>query len=136
MTQSSQDQTLQNLTNQQTWIRLVYMLIYGVILHLCGILMWILCGVQFIFTLIFGQDNQNVRDMCTKVTQYIHEALAFVSYNSERKPFPFNNEGQKADNEDDVIDAEAEAATDDAKPVSASDGMPIEDADAAGKQPE
>ncbi|MBB3167638.1 DUF4389 domain-containing protein [Simiduia aestuariiviva] len=89
MNQPSQDQIFANMTNGPTWIRLVYMVIYGIILHLAGMLMWILCSVQFIFTLLFGQDNENIRKMCATITQYIQEALTFVSYNGDAKPFPF-----------------------------------------------
>ncbi|UTA46949.1 DUF4389 domain-containing protein [Simiduia sp. 21SJ11W-1] len=120
MSQAQENPTWNNLTNQDTWFRLIYMLIYGIMLHFAGVAMWILCGVQFIFTLIFGEDNKNVRDMCATLRNYIHEALAFVSYNSEHKPFPFNGQNaatsQAADTQanhtaersgSEVIDAEA-----------------------------
>jgi cytoskeletal protein RodZ len=140
MSQPTQDQIWQNLSHQDTWVRLIYMLIYGVILHIAGALMWILCSVQFIFTLIFGKDNQNVREMCANISQYIGEALAFVSFNSNHKPFPFNSGTQKtqggSDNED-VIDAEVvhntttdESAGTNAEPKRPTDSQ--DDAPAAG----
>lgn len=105
MSHSQDNQTWQHLTNQDTWIRLIYMLIYGIMLHFAGVAMWILCGVQFIFTLVFGEDNKNVREMCQTLRLYIHDALAFVSYNSEHKPFPFHGQNNR----------ETEPATDTAK---------------------
>ena len=89
----SQEQVIENLSNKNNWVRLVYMLIYGVALHIAGIIMWLLCTVQFIITMIFGQDNENLRKMAATITEYIHQALHFVSYNSDDKPFPFAKEG-------------------------------------------
>ncbi|BFM12554.1 hypothetical protein R50072_27070 [Simiduia litorea] len=91
----SQEQVIENLSNKSNWVRLVYMLIYGLALHIAGIIMWLLCTVQFVITMIFGQDNENLRKMAATISDYIHEALAFVSYNSEKKPFPFAKDDAK-----------------------------------------
>ncbi|MDN3640672.1 DUF4389 domain-containing protein [Simiduia curdlanivorans] len=91
----SQEQVIENLSNKRNWVRLVYMLIYGLALHIAGIIMWLLCTVQFVITMIFGQDNENLRKMAASISDYIHEALAFVSYNSEEKPFPFAKDDSK-----------------------------------------
>lgn len=88
-TNVSQDQILDNLSNQSNWVRLLYMLIYGVMLHLAGIAMWILCTVQFVCTLIFGKDNDSLRRLAASLIDFIQQALQFVSYNSDDKPFPF-----------------------------------------------
>ncbi|AFU98539.1 DUF4389 domain-containing protein [Simiduia agarivorans] len=89
-----QDQILENLSNQHTWVRLVYMLIYGVMLHVAGLVMWLLCAVQFLCTLVFGKDNQSLRSLSANIVEFIHQALQFVSYNSESRPFPFTGEHQ------------------------------------------
>lgn len=89
-----QDQILENLSNQHTWVRLVYMLIYGVMLHVAGLVMWLLCAVQFLCTLVFGRDNASLRSLCANIVEFIHQALQFVSYNSESRPFPFTGEHQ------------------------------------------
>ena len=64
----SQEQVIENLSNKNNWVRLVYMLIYGVALHIAGIIMWLLCTLQFIITMIFGQDNENLRKMAATIT--------------------------------------------------------------------
>lgn len=98
MNQSSvnQDQILNNLSNQSSWVRLLYMLIYGVMLHLAGMAMWILCTVQFLCTLIFGKDNDSLRRLSASLIDFIQRALQFVSYNSDDKPFPFAEDGREA----------------------------------------
>lgn len=89
-----QDQILTNLSNQHSWIRLIYMLIYGVMLHVAGLILWLLCGAQFICTLIFGADNQSLRNLTASIIGFVNDALRFVSYNSESRPFPFTGEHQ------------------------------------------
>lgn len=78
-----------NVTNSRSWIRLVYMLIFGILLHLAGLVMWVLCALQFLFALLTGRDNANLRSLGGSISVFVHEALDFVSYNSEQKPFPF-----------------------------------------------
>jgi len=78
-----------NVKQHQHWVRLIYMLILGVLLNLAGIVMWVLCGLQFLFVLGSGRDNRQLRVMTRSITRFMEQALMYVSYNSERKPFPF-----------------------------------------------
>lgn len=85
----NQEQLRSNLTNSRHWIRLAYMLIFALLLHLAGLVMWVLCALQFLFALITGKDNGNLRSLGNSIGMFIHQALDFVSYNTEQKPFPF-----------------------------------------------
>lgn len=125
-----QDQLRSNITNQRHWARLVYMLIIGIALHFSGILMWVLCVLQFLFTLFTGQDNDHLRNFAASLTRYINQGLKFVSYNSEHKPFPFeawneqsvNNSQRRAapnrEEESEIIDVEPEPVEPEAKHAS------------------
>jgi len=84
-----QEQFRTHVKNQRHWVRLAYMLVFGVLLHIAGIVMWVLCALQFLSVLATGQDNPNLRAMGSAVTGFIQQALCYVSYNSEVKPFPF-----------------------------------------------
>lgn len=78
-----------NVKQQQHWMRLIYMLILGVLLNLAGVVMWVLCGLQFLFVLGSGGDNRHLRRMARTITRFMEQGLLYVSYNSEHKPFPF-----------------------------------------------
>ena len=71
------------------WTRLVYMLLFALMLHVASIVMWVLCAMQFIFTLITDKDNENLRCLGKSITRFIVQALDFLTYNTEAKPFPF-----------------------------------------------
>lgn len=119
--QFDHDKLRDNLTNQRNWVRLVYMLIFGIVLHVCGVVMWLVCVIQFLFVAFTGQDNVNLRRLASSLTHYIHQALEFVSYNSEYKPFPFSSwsETQNRTHTEQAYEAEWEEASD--EPASSRD---------------
>ena len=85
----AQDQFCHNVKKHQNWSRLLYMLIFGLLLNLAGAVMWLLAALQFVFVLGTGEDNRQLRHFGKALADFIRDALLFVSYNTERKPFPF-----------------------------------------------
>lgn len=73
----------------QLWYRLPFMLLFAVALHLCGMVMWLICVVQFVIVLAYGDKNANLTAFSESLVSYISQALKYVSFNSEEKPFPF-----------------------------------------------
>lgn len=83
------EQLKSNLTSSKHWLRLVFMLLFAAILQLASLVMWILVAVQFVFSLITGEDNQHLRRFGHSLSTYIYDVLKFLCYSSEEKPFPF-----------------------------------------------
>lgn len=88
-------QTLNNesvkstIYNKSNWVRLVFMLLFALLLHIAAAVMWVLCILQFSFSVLTGQDNENLRYLGDSVAKFVQQALRYLSYNSEQKPFPF-----------------------------------------------
>lgn len=78
-----------NLTSPKHWVRLVYMVLFAFFLYIASIVMSVVVVVQFIFALFSGVDNPKLRAFGYSLTSYIQQALMFLSFNSEFKPFPF-----------------------------------------------
>lgn len=78
-----------NLTSSKHWLRLLFMVFFAAILQLASVIMWVLVIVQFLFSLITGQDNQQLRRFGHSLSRYIYDVLRFLVYSSEEKPFPF-----------------------------------------------
>lgn len=78
-----------NLLSVDHWMRLVFMILFSVILYVAGIVMSILVVVQFLFALITGNANPNLRQLGDSLSQFIYAALRFLTYNTDDKPFPF-----------------------------------------------
>lgn len=80
-----------NLTSPKHWVRLVYMVLFAFFLYIASMVMIGLVIVQFIFSLVTGSDNHKLRSFGHTLTTYIQQALLFLSFNSEYKPFPFSD---------------------------------------------
>lgn len=78
-----------NLTSPKHWVRLVYMVLFAFFLYVASFVMSGLVVVQFVFSLLTGSDNIKLRAFGYSLTTYIQQALMFLSFNSEFKPFPF-----------------------------------------------
>ena len=78
-----------NLLSSKHWLRLVFMLLFAALLQVASIIMWVLVVLQFVFSLITGQDNINLRRFGHSLSTYIYQTLKFLTYSSEEKPFPF-----------------------------------------------
>jgi hypothetical protein len=86
----NQDQLKTNICNHRHWIRLIYMLLFAVLLNIAGLVMSTVCVLQFIFVIATGRDNLNLRGLGGALGRYIHQTLDFLSFNSYAKPFPFS----------------------------------------------
>ena len=83
------EQLKSNLTSSRHWLRLVYMILFAVFLQVASLVMSVLVVVQFLFALITGNDNINLRKFGDSLSIYIFSVLQFLIYNSEQKSFPF-----------------------------------------------
>ncbi len=85
------EQLKSNLTSSKHWFRLLFMIMFALLLQVALAVMWVLVGVQFLFALISGSDNRNLRKFGDSLSQFIFETIQFLTYNSEDKPFPFSD---------------------------------------------
>jgi hypothetical protein len=83
------DDLKRNLTSGNQWVRLIYMVLFAICLQIAS---WVLLAVvvlQFLFSIIGGSANDNLRRFGDQLASYIYQAIQFLIYNSEEKPFPF-----------------------------------------------
>ena len=83
-----------NLQNKSQWMRIVYMMLFWVALYFSIMIIALLTFVLVIFTLITGKVNDNLRQFSAGLTNYINQIILFLTYNEERKPFPFAEWGK------------------------------------------
>ena len=84
------DQTItkRNLTDEL--IRGVFMLLFFIAARLVSVLVVFIALFQFLCTLIVRKPNSNVRCFGKDLSCYLAEIVLFLSYNTERKPWPFS----------------------------------------------
>lgn len=78
------------LTNCNTWIRLAYMLLFSVLLMAARLVIGLVVIVQFLLVLVIGSDNENLRNLGQGLAKWVYETVMFLTFNSEEKPFPFD----------------------------------------------
>ena len=66
---------------------LLFMFAFGV----CRFLLCFIVFVQFLFDLISGEPNNRLCQFSSEFKDYIAEVVAFVTYQSDTKPFPFSD---------------------------------------------
>ena len=83
------DELKKNLTAAETWVRGLFILLFAFLLLIARIVTAAVVVIQFIFTVLSGKTNDNLRDFGASLAQFIFQTLLFVTYNSDDKPFPF-----------------------------------------------
>jgi len=89
MAEQNQQQVKQNLQDTNQWIRILYMVLFWIVLYFSVMVTGVLIFIQVLFALVTGADNKNLRGFSAALTKYINQILLFLTYNDERKPFPF-----------------------------------------------
>ncbi len=102
-----------SLTNIDTWIRLAYMVLFTLLLMAARVIVSIVVLVQFIFVLVFGKDNENLRNLGQGLGKWVYQTIMFLTFNSNDKPFPFDewpvldpSEGYSVSSPEEVEDVE------------------------------
>lgn len=106
------EQVKQNMSNKNQWLRILYMILFAVILYLVMLLVTVVVIVQLLFALITGKPNEDVADFATDLTQYVYRIVAFLTYTDDRRPFPFNSwdeDETDTETDDDDVDYQKSA---------------------------
>lgn len=86
------DQKLkEKLAMHYKWIRLVYMIFFVVVSVIVKFIIWFIAAFQFITVLFTNYPNKILLGFGEHLSIYIAQIFRFLSYNTEVKPFPFNN---------------------------------------------
>jgi len=84
------DEMIENVTKKQHWLRIFYTLLFMVALYVTAIVLLVVVIAQALFSLFSGSDNPNLRRLGASLSDYVRQLLAFATYNSEYRPFPFS----------------------------------------------
>jgi hypothetical protein len=79
----------QNLKNQSTWMRGLYILIYAVFYTIAEIVLFAVIVFQFLLKLFTSETNERLRKLGQGLSTYIYQILQFMTFNSDYQPYPF-----------------------------------------------
>ncbi len=79
------------LTSRDLWMRLIYMIVLAIAYSLAELLMIAVVIFQFVFILLTGSANEPLLRLGQNLTRYIADIIRFQTFNTEDKPFPFDD---------------------------------------------
>jgi len=82
------DDISENLKQQSHWLRILFMIGFMVATYVSGVILFVVVVVQALFMLLTGKDNENLRKLGANIAEYVNEILLFLTYNTDRRPFP------------------------------------------------
>ncbi len=82
----------ENLKSKDTWLRLVFMVIYAVIAWVSTAVVSVVVVLGFLAVLFTGEKNRQLMTAGETIANYIREILSYLTYNTDDKPFPFGND--------------------------------------------
>lgn len=91
------DSVAGNLKQRSTWLRILFMLGFGLALYVVGIVLLFVTVAQALFSILTGSDNRNLRLLGADLAEYVNQILRFLTYNSETRPFPLGPFPDQAD---------------------------------------
>lgn len=80
-----------NLKKISTWKRIFFLLVFAVIVGLVRILLWAVILLQVASALLTGSPNQNILKFGSQLSAYLYHILLFLTYNTDKLPFPFSD---------------------------------------------
>ena len=101
------------LLDIKKWQRLFFMVIYGAAINFVVSVLIILVAIQFIFYLFTSKTNNQLQSANNWLQGFFNDALNFLSFNTDSKPWPFNDKYEVSDSNEDsehteVVDGESE----------------------------
>jgi hypothetical protein len=86
----SQSALERNLSSGATWLRLLFMLVVVLLWAVSRIVIGVVVLLQFFHVLFTGDVNDKLRDLGEQLARYSYQIVAYLTYNTEHRPFPFD----------------------------------------------
>ncbi len=85
------DEIKENIKAQDTWLRLLFIIIYGMILWLSAVVLAFVVIFQFLSVLFTRETQKNLLEFGGSLAEYVRQIVAYLTFNTEYKPFPFGD---------------------------------------------
>ena len=83
------DTLKKKLSDTSTWLRLLYMLLFGIVIELALMVMFAIVFIQFLLKLFSAKVNAELQKLGDSLGAYFHQIVSFLTYRSEEMPYPF-----------------------------------------------
>jgi len=108
-----------NVTNNNIWMRLLFMVIFAIIFCIIRVILAAVIVVQFLWVLFTSDKNTPLLSFGSQLATYIYQIYRYLSFNTEKRPFPFDDfppaDALLDDSIEEMEPAKEEATTQDEK---------------------
>ena len=77
------------------WMRLLYLLLFGLAFQIVEPVIFLLAIVSFLFLIFMGSTPQQAVSFGASLATYVKEIILFLTFNREQAPWPFDSWPQK-----------------------------------------
>ena len=77
-----------HITAKSTWIRLFFMIVFGIIYGISRLVIGAVVVIQFFHVLFTGNINEPLKSFGHSLAIYSYEIVNYLPFNTETKPFP------------------------------------------------
>lgn len=85
------ENSAQQMNGSSRWVRLLYMVLFAVLYKVAEFIMWVVVLFQVIVTLVTGSPNERALKFGKQLSVYVYGLWTYLTYNTEKKPFPFSD---------------------------------------------
>jgi len=79
-----------NLSDENTWLRLLFMILFAVLLGLSDLVLFAVVLLQFGFVLFGGERNRELLEFGARLARFRYQVVRFLTYNDDARPWPFS----------------------------------------------
>ncbi len=83
-----------NLTNQATWMRLLYILLYAIAFKIAALLIGVITVVQFFLVLFTKTPNEKFQSLGADLAAYAADVARYLTFHSDKMPYPVSDWGE------------------------------------------
>jgi hypothetical protein len=84
-----EDQIKSQVQNTHTWVRLFFMALFMAIFYVVFFITGAVAIMQFVTRILTGKPLSSLMDFNAKLAEYARDLVAYITYASDAKPFPF-----------------------------------------------
>jgi hypothetical protein len=89
MTMMNEEDLKKNVKDKDTWLRFVYLVLFGIAFYLSASILLVVSLVQFLAKLFSGSSFAGLAELGDGLASYLAQVTRYLTFASDDKPFPF-----------------------------------------------
>ena len=83
-------ETVENVKDENTWVRLAFIILFALALQVTGVILTLTVIVQFLTQLLTGRPNEHVSVFGQDLAGFVSQTIRFLTFASDDMPWPFS----------------------------------------------